>query len=83
MDNKKNENTVDAKKKVIVWLAVLVVLIASSYFIYNYIGDANSVVTDMFFKDKEDKENTKIADNDAGEDARQRDEDVNADEMKI
>ncbi|HOA97165.1 MAG TPA: redoxin domain-containing protein [Acetivibrio saccincola] len=80
MDNKKNENTVDAKKKVIVWLAVLVVLIASSYFIYNYIGDANSVVTDMFFKDKEDKENTKIADNDAGEDARQRDEDVNADE---
>ena len=71
MDNNKNKDVKGAKKKLVIWIAVLVILIGSSYFIYNYIGDPNSVARDMFFKDTKDGDNTEIADKDGNGDKNQ------------
>ncbi len=95
MDNKKNKDVMGAKKKAIIWVAVLVILIGSSYFIYNYLGDANSVARDMFFKDAKGDEDAEIGGEDVNADGNEdanvdgnedanvgKDEDKNTDEDK-
>lgn len=78
MSNKKKENVMSSKKKAIAWIAVLVMLIGSSYFIYNYVLDTDAIVSDMFFRDKTGaEENTTGTDSNKDVDA-DRNEDVDA-----
>ncbi|MDQ2084954.1 TlpA disulfide reductase family protein [Herbivorax sp. ANBcel31] len=64
------------KKKAITWVAVLVLLLGSSYFVYNHLGDTDSVVSNMLFSNTTDGEDER----DTDEDLMVENEDVSIDE---